>query len=147
MRRNNILEIIPRKLLYYNKQKHMNDTPYGRFIFQYATEWTDLMEHELKQEPSLIKRIEYLREHAERLSLQTRCCEDGLTGFQHDCATSLLVNCWEYGFELWLGLSLAKHDQGYTSLISEKASKVIDHYLAGDIITITTEKIKWGLQE
>ena len=141
------MEIIPRKLLYYNKQKHMNDTPYGRFIFQQATQWTDLMEPELKKYQTLYERIEYLREHAEDLSLQTQCCEEGLTGFQQDCATSLIVNSWTYGFELWLGLSLAKHDQGYTSLISEETSKVIDHYLAGDIITIATEKIKWGLQE
>lgn len=141
------MEILPKRLLYYNKQKHLNDDPYGRFIFKQVTQWTALMEPELKQESSLIHRIEYIREHAEQLSLQTRCCEEGLTGFQQDCATSLIVNSWEYGFELWLGLSLAKHDQGYTSLISDEASKVIDHYLAGDIITIATEKIKWGLKD
>lgn len=141
------MEIIPRKLLYYNKQKHMNDTPYGRFIFQQATQWTDLMEPELKKYQTLYERIEYLRENAEDLSLQTQCCNEGLTGNQQDCATILIANSWTYGFELWLGLSLAKHDRGYTSLISDKAKKVIDHYLAGDIITIATEKIKWGLQE
>lgn len=112
-----MINIKPTKLFTYNKSKHANSDPYGLFIFGQAREWAELMEKEITEklpDHTWEDIVLFMKDNATPLSLETKHCKDGLTGFQQDCATTILVQCWEYGFELWLGLLLEKRDRNYS---------------------------------
>ena len=135
------MEILPTKLLGFNYSKFINDNGYGRYIFRQVREWSDLMEEGISELPyynidslteeestkKWLETVEYLRENAEKLSLETEACNGGLTGFQQDCATNILITTWRYGYKLWVALSLHKNDKGFT-IRNEEQKEVIKKY-------------------
>lgn len=122
------IEILPTRLLYYNSMKFFNENDgsgYGAYVFKHATQWASKMEKDIKYHNyNWNETVEYFRENATNLSFETECCKEGLSGFQQDCATMVLVNCWKYGYQLCLGLSLEFYDKGY-SMPSKRLHRVI----------------------
>lgn len=129
------MDIKPEKLLYYNKNKFYNcekpedstSRQYGDCIFKYANEWADTMEQDIQEnKPENI--ISYFQHNAENISMKTNSVNHyGLTGFQHDCATSILINTWKYGYELYLGLICDRVEKGYH--LSAKKQQAYDEYM------------------
>lgn len=136
------MNIPPQKLLHFNKAQFVNDNRYGRFIFKQVKEWSDLMEENIPKD-SWEEQVEYLRNHASELSLKTDACNGGLSGFQQDCATQILIGNWYYGFELWLGLNLERHDMNFT--IPDENIGWINCYLSGDYESLQEYKKELNL--
>lgn len=129
------MEVIPERLLFYNKSKFYNcEKPedknkreYAAFIYQHAEEWAEQMEQDIiKDKPDNL--VKYFQENAENISMKTNSVNYyGLTGYQHDCATSILINTWKYGYELYLGLICDRVEKGY--YLSAKKQKAYDEYM------------------
>lgn len=123
------MKIKPEKLLYWNKRKHLNDDAYGQYVFNYAEEWANMMENDIIFLNSN-DIVDYLKESAEKISFETEHCKGGLTGFQHDCAVDLLINCWKYGVHLYLGLILERVENMYC--LSKKQEEYYNKYVNKD---------------
>ena len=137
-----MIDILPISLLRFNRSKFINSDPYGQFIFRQVDEWATLMEEGIAHlehintdpttdEEKIIKWVEiveYLRKNAEPLSLETKACEEGLTGFQQDCATSILITSWKYGYKLWLALLLYNEDHDRYNRNTEDIEKALKLY-------------------
>lgn len=126
------MEIKPKKLLYFNKMRHINNDDYGTFTINHAIEWAELMEDDIKSDQisEWEDIVDYMINNAERVSFKTKTCYEGLTGFQHDCASVLLISTWKYGFELWLGLLVDKHNKGFK--VHDENVQWVLSYLDGD---------------
>ena len=120
--------------------KMINSDPYSKFAIGYGIEWAEMMENEIDKNglKTLEEIVEFLAENATKLSLETEHCNDGLTGFQQDYATLLLVHSWKYGFELWLGLGLEKLKKNYH--MSKELMKYVTYYNEGNYGAIDTYK-------
>ena len=72
-------------------QANNNKDPMGRRIMEYAEEWANRMELEMKSGRKL-----------EECAYGTSCEADydGITGFMHGAAVQTLFHCWEYGKQL-----------------------------------------------
>lgn len=136
------IDILPTRLLYYNSMKFFNENDesgYGAFVFKQAIQWASKMEKDIKyHDYTWNETVEYFRENATKLSLETKCTEEGLSGFQQDCATMILVTCWKYGYQLCLGLSLEFYDKGY-SMPSKRLHRVL-MFLNKNYLDLTLEE-------
>ena len=81
-----------------------NQDPYGNAVYQYASTWATLMEQ-------FIAKGEKLEDCAERASHEA---DEGITGFLHGCAVSMLAAWWVNGEALrqWSNLKLQIGNEG-----------------------------------
>ena len=128
------MDIKPEKLLYYNKMmfnhcekpEDKNKREYASFTYQYAEEWAEQMEQDIiKDKPDNL--VKYFQENAEEKTMKLKTVNEGLTGFQHDIATQLLINVWKYGYELYIGLIKNKIEKEYH--LTEQQQEDYDKYL------------------
>ena len=99
------MQILVEKKKAYDEWREKNSDPYGRRCFTYAEEWADLIE----------KRIalgETLESCAEKTSHEADT--DGITGFMHGAAVSILSEAWVHGEALrrWHNLKTQIRDEG-----------------------------------
>lgn len=76
----------------YNDWKNKNSDPYGSCTFRYAERWADMMEIQLENKDIEVKDIADKTSHA--------ADTEGITGFMHGMAVSILTQCWIHGEEL-----------------------------------------------
>lgn len=89
----------------WNEGRAHNQDGYGKAIFDYAEAWADLMEARLADGAKLEQIAEQTSHEADA---------EGITGFMHGAAVTVLAHCWEHGEELrrWHNLKTQIHTEG-----------------------------------
>jgi len=89
----------------WNKGLANNQDPYGSRIYSYAKDWAELMETAMDEG----KKLEEVAE-----STSHTADTDGISGFMHFAAVSVLSKVWEYGeqLRLWHNLKTQIRNEG-----------------------------------
>jgi len=91
--------------LAWEKHVDMNTDPYGKCCVDYAREWAELMEEEMKENKikmtnsNKLAVFSFIEQRAEYLSYVADE-KYGITGFMYGAAVSMLSSCWKFGEEL-----------------------------------------------
>lgn len=85
------MKVIESKVEEYNKEREINNDPYGSAILRYADYWATLMEKEIDEGKSISDVAKSLSREADT---------EGITGFMYGSAVGHLSYFWQHGEEL-----------------------------------------------
>jgi hypothetical protein len=104
-----------------------NPDEYGKAVYRYASEWATRMEAEMAQGKKI-------SEIAKRTSREAN--DEGITGFMHGLAVSLLAQGWKYGeaLRLWHNLETQIGTEG------QEANEHDGRVLNPALLNVSTER-------
>lgn len=99
---------------FYHDWKNKNQDGYGAAIFRYAERWADLMEKAVADGKRLVDVADALSHEAD---------SEGISGFMHGTAVSILAQCWQHGEELrrWHNIQTQIGHEGEAANLKESA--------------------------
>ena len=75
----------------FQEGRNVNKDAYGNAVYKYLIRWANIMEDRMSKGETISDMAEETSHKADT---------EGITGFMHGCAVSILAQTWEYGEEL-----------------------------------------------